>query len=82
MEITHPVEPVSSILPVKHNGHTRLRHLVIHLSECRRHLVCESPGHDHDVTLSWTCTEDNAQPILVISSCSHVHHLDSAASQT
>src|SRR5262249_17120438 len=37
-----------------HGDHvTRLRHLVVDLAQCRRHLVCKRPGYDHDIRLAW-----------------------------
>lgn len=58
---------------------TRFRHLVVHLSECGRHLVGEGTSNDHHVGLTRTCSEHNAQAILVVSRRGHVHHLYSAA---
>src|ERR1700722_6594242 len=43
----------------------RLGHLVVHLAQCRRHFIHQRAGHDHDVGLTWTRTEDHAETIQV-----------------
>lgn len=57
-------------------------HLVVNFSQGGSHFVGEGSGNDHDVTLTGTSTEDDTETILVVSGCSHVHHLDGAASET
>lgn len=61
---------------------SRLWHLVVDLSQSRSHFVCQCACHDHNITLSRRCSEDNSQPVLVVSWCGNVHHLDCTASKT
>lgn len=56
-----------------------IRHLVVALAHCRRHLVRNGPGDDHHVSLAGRRSEDDAQPVLVVSRHGGVHHLDAAA---
>lgn len=59
-----------------------IRHLIVHLPQCRCHFVCERSRHDHHVRLSRRGPENDSKTILVISRCREVHHFDSAASET
>ena len=43
-----------------------LRHLIIHLPQGRRHLVCQRPSHDHDIRLAGRRPEDDAEAIQVV----------------
>src|SRR5580658_1612298 len=51
-----------------------LGHLVVDLAQCRRHLIHQGAGHDHDVGLTWTRTEDHAKTIQVVARSAGVHH--------
>lgn len=65
-----------------HTDHpARLRHLVVHLPQRRRHLVRQRARHDHHVRLSGRSAEDDSEPVLVVSRRGQVHHLDGAAGQ-
>ena len=63
------------------NYPSRVWHLIIHLSQCRRHLVGQRARHNHNIALPWTRPEDYAQTILVVARRGEVHHFDSAASE-
>jgi hypothetical protein len=56
-----------------------LGHLIINLSQRRRHLVGERTGNNHDIGLTWRSTENDSHSILVVSWCREMHHLNSAA---
>jgi len=73
----------TSVRARTHGNHpTRFRHLVIDFPQSRSHLVCQGSRHDHDVRLSRAGTEYNPEPVLIIPSRSHMHHLHSATRQT
>ena len=60
---------------------SRVGHLIVHLSEGRRHLVRERAGHDHDVGLAGGGAEDYPEAILVVAGGGEVHHFDGAAGE-
>lgn len=64
------------------NNPARVRHLIIDLPESRSHLVGQCAGHNHHIRLSWRCSENDTQAILVISGGREMHHLDGAACET
>lgn len=73
----------SSVRAATHrNDPSRVRHLVVHLSQGRGHLVCESSGDNHNIGLTWRSTENDTEAILVVSWRRQMHHLDSAAGET
>src|SRR5690606_13545173 len=57
------------------------RHLVVNLAERRSHLVHERSSHDHDVRLSGTRAEDDAETVKVVTRSTCMHHLDCAAGE-
>lgn len=59
-----------------------LGHLIVHFTKGRCHLVGQSSSNDHDIGLTGRGTEDNSEAILIITSSSHVHHLDGTAGET
>lgn len=59
----------------------RIRHLVVDLSQRRRHLVRQRAGYDHDVRLPRRGAEDDAHAILIVARRRQVHHLDGAAGE-
>jgi hypothetical protein len=61
---------------------SRLRHLIVHLSQGRGHLVGEGSGDNHDIGLAGRGTENDAKAILVVAGGGQVHHLDGAAGET
>jgi len=60
----------------------RLRHLVIHLTQSRSHLVGEGACYDDDISLSRGGTKHHTKAIHIIAWSSKVHHLNSTASKT
>jgi hypothetical protein len=73
----------SSICTTTHrNNPSRIRHLVIHLSQSRRHLVCQSTCNNHDIRLTRRGTKDYTKTILIVSWGGKVHHFDSAAGES
>jgi hypothetical protein len=82
-EMTHPARPhqqkqppTSASQPTRPQQAlgqlTRLRHLIVHLPERGSHLVRQRSGHDHDVGLTWRCSEDDAETVLVVPCGGHV----------
>jgi len=61
---------------------SRLRHLIIHLSQRRSHLVGKRACYNHNVRLAWRGTEDYTEAILIVTWCRQVHHFDGAACET
>jgi hypothetical protein len=57
-------------------------YLIVHLSQCRCHLVRQGTGNNHDIGLTGRSSENDTETILIITSGSHVHHFDGATSQT
>jgi hypothetical protein len=49
------------------NNPFRIRHLIVAEPDRWRHLVRYGAGHDHNISLPWRCTEDDAESVLVIS---------------
>ena len=71
-----------SIRAAAHANHPpRIGHLVVDLTQCRCHFVCQSAGHDHDVGLPGRGAEDDAQAVLVVAGGGEVHHFDGAAGE-
>jgi hypothetical protein len=64
------------------NNPSRIRHLIVDLSERRSHLVCESTGDDHNIRLARGGTEDYTKSILIVSWGGEMHHFDGAAGQS
>jgi len=60
---------------------SRLRHLVVHLTQRGRHLVRKRAGHDHNVGLARRGAENDAHAILVVAGRREVHHFDGAAGE-
>lgn len=60
---------------------SRLWHLVIYLTQCRRHLVCERAGDNHDIGLAGRGAKDDAETILIVARGREMHHFDGAAGQ-
>lgn len=56
-----------------------LGHLVVDLTQCRRHFVGQRAGHNHHVRLAGRGAEDDAQTVLVVARGRQVHHLDGTA---
>lgn len=52
-----------------------------HLPQSRGHLIGQRSCHDHDISLSGTCSEHNTESVHVVTRCCHVHHLHGAAGQ-
>jgi len=48
------------------NNPSRIRHLIIHLSERRSHLVGKRARNDHDIGLARRSTEDYTETILIV----------------
>jgi len=72
----------AAIRAAAHADHpSRFRHLVVHLSQRRSHLVGQRAGYNHDIALSWGRSENNAQSVLVVTRCGKMHHLYSAAGE-
>lgn len=63
------------------NDPSRLRHLVIDLSQRRRHLVGQGAGDYHDVRLARGGAKDYTQAILVVAGGGEVHHFYGAAGE-
>ena len=61
---------------------SRVRHLVVHLSQSRSHLVRERAGHDHDIGLAGRGAENYTKAILVVSGRRQVHHFDGTAGES
>jgi len=59
-----------------------LWHLIIYLSESRRHFVSQSPSDNNDVCLSGTSAKHDAEAVHIVSGRCEVHHLDGATRQT
>lgn len=57
-------------------------HLIVNLSQCRCHLICESSGNNHNIGLARGSTKNYAKSILVIAGCGQVHHFDGAAGKS
>jgi len=57
-------------------------HLVVDLSQSRRHLVGQGAGDNHDVGLTGRGAENDAHSVLVVAGSRQVHHLDGAAGET
>lgn len=64
------------------NDPARLRHLVVNLAQCRRHLVRERTGDNHAIGLARRRAEEEAEPIEIVARRAGLHHLDGAARQT
>ena len=57
----------ATIRTTAHTDHpSRIRHLIVHLSQCWGHFVGEGAGDDHHVGLTRRGTEDYTQTILVV----------------
>lgn len=52
-----------------------------HLPQGRSHLIGQRSCHDHDISLTGTCSEHHTEAVHVVTRCGHVHHLHSAAGQ-
>ena len=63
------------------NYPSRVRHLIIHLSQRWRHFVGQRARHNHNITLPWTRAEDYTQTILVVARRGEMHHFDGAAGE-
>lgn len=63
------------------NDPTWLRHLIVNLTQSRRHLVGEGTGDNHDIGLTWRGAENDTEAILIVTWCGEVHHLDGAAGE-
>lgn len=50
-----------------------------HLPQSWSHLIGQRSSHDHDVSLSGTCSEHHTETVHVITRCCHVHHLHCTA---
>jgi hypothetical protein len=73
----------SSIRTATHrNNPSRLRHLIVDLSERRSHLVGERACYDHDIGLTRGGTEDYTKAILIVARGGEMHHFDSAAGES
>src|SRR5690348_17303761 len=59
----------------------RLRHLVIHLAESRRHFITKGSGNNHDVRLTRAGTKHNSKAVEIVTGCACLHHFDGAACQ-
>lgn len=59
-----------------------LGHLVVHLAQRGRHLVCERTRDNHNVTLAGRGTENDTQTVLVVARAGGVHHLHGTARKT
>src|SRR5690606_2412655 len=59
-----------------------LGHLVVHLTQGGCHLVAQGARHNHQVRLTWAGTENNAELVQVITSCTSVHHFHCTTGQT
>lgn len=65
-----------------HTDHPpRVWHLIVHLPQSGRHLICKSTCNDHDVRLSRRGAEDYAQSVLIVAGCGEVHHFDGTAGE-
>lgn len=54
---------------------------VPHLPQSWSHLIGQCTSHDHDISLSRTCSEDHTKAVHVVTRRRHVHHLHSTAGQ-
>ena len=73
----------ATICATTHRNHpSGLWHLVVYLSEGRRHLVCERTSHDHDIGLTRRGTENDTETILIVTRGGEMHHFDGAAGQS
>lgn len=61
---------------------SRVRHLVVNLTERRRHLVGKGSGNDHNIGLTWGGTENDTETILIVTGSGKVHHLNGTAGET
>jgi len=64
------------------NNPSRIRHLIIHLSESRGHLVGECTGNNHNIGLTRGGAENYTKTILIVARCREMHHFDGAACKT
>jgi len=86
--ITPPSNTIAIMIittPIRTTAHTnhpsRVRHLIIDLTECWGHFIGEGAGYNHDVGLTRGSTENYTEAILVVTGCTEVHHFDGAAGE-
>lgn len=60
---------------------SRLRHLIVYLSQRRCHLIRQRTSNNHNIRLPWRSTENDTKAILIVAGGGKVHHLDGAASK-
>lgn len=58
----------------------RIGHLVVDLSQSRRHFVGQSSSNNHHIRLSGRGSENNTKSILIVARGRQVHHFHSTAS--
>jgi hypothetical protein len=58
----------------------RIWHLVVDLSQSRRHFIGQSSSNNHHIRLTGRGSEDNTKPILIVARGRQVHHFHSTAS--
>lgn len=52
-----------------------------HLTQGWSHLIGQRSCHDHDISLSGTCSEHDSETVHVVTGRRHVHHLHGATRQ-
>jgi len=61
---------------------SRLRHLIVYLSQRRRHFIRQRTSNNHNIRLTRGSAENDTKAILVVPGGGKVHHLDGAAGKT
>lgn len=64
------------------NNPSRVRHLIVNLSQGWGHFVGNRTGDNHDIGLTRRGSENDTQSILIVSWSRDMHHLDGTTSQT
>ena len=75
------VVPAAICAAAHRNNPSRVRHLVVDLTQRRSHLIRECAGHDHHVGLARGGTENYTEAILIVTGRREMHHFDGAAGQ-
>ena len=61
---------------------SRLRHLIVYLSQRRCHLIRQRTSNNHNIRLTRRCTENDTKAVLVVPRGGEVHHLDGTTGKT
>jgi len=80
--ITIVIIPATVRTTSHRNNPSRIRHLIVDLSQSRSHLVRKSTSNDHDIGLTRRSTEDYTEAILIVSWGGEMHHFNGAAGKS